>query len=72
MCMDTLKTQKIENLNLSGNELTARDLLGRTLAENASLKNVDLSWNLFRAKNGVQLLKGLSESVTITYLHRLS
>ena len=45
-----------------------KSMQGRTIAENASLKTFDVSWNLFRAKNGLQLLKGLSESVSITHL----
>ena len=52
----------------SGNKLTNGDLLGRTIAENASLKTVDLSWNLFRGIDGVKLIKGLQESVNITKL----
>ena len=51
---------------LSGNKFTNGDLLSRTLAENASLKEVDISWNLFRGRDGYQLLKGLKESVCLT------
>ena len=56
------------DISQSGNKFTNGDLLGRTIAENASLKTVDLSWNLFRGIDGVKLIKGLQESVNITKL----
>jgi Ran GTPase-activating protein (RanGAP) involved in mRNA processing and transport len=54
-------TTKLEYLNLSKNRFgeKAGVLLGSAIAENSSLRTLDLSWNCFRLSGAVALAKGL-------------
>ena len=55
------KTTKIEYLNLSGNKLGpgAGVILGPALAENSSLRHLDLSWNGLSHRGAVAIANGI-------------
>ena len=65
MMIPLANTQKLESLNLSGNLFSDGLLLGQAIAENASLKQLNLSWNQFQTPD---ILKGLAENVSLTDL----
>ena len=58
-------TIKIEYLDLSHNEFgeEAGKLLGPAIAENNSIRYMDLSWNNLRRKGAIAIAKGLGVSI---------
>jgi hypothetical protein len=55
-------TIRIEYLDLSHNDFgeEAGRVLGPAIAENASIKELNLSWNNIRRKGAIAIAKGLS------------
>lgn len=60
-------TSRIEVLNLSKNKLAEKAgvLLGPALADNASIRDLDLSWNSIRRKGAT----ALAQSLKVTCVH---
>lgn len=57
-------TTKIEYLNLSHNQFaeTAGMVLGPAIAENSSIKELDLSWNSLRRRGATAVAQGIKVS----------
>lgn len=61
-------TTKIEYLNLSHNKFAemAGVVLGPAIAENSSIKELDLSWNSLRRKGAVAIAQGIKVWIFVT------
>ena len=54
-------TQRIEQLDLSHNSFASKagEILGPAIAENTSIKELNLSWNHFRGPGAIALARGI-------------